>query len=114
MEGESTGDDSARYLCPKCGYRVYQRKMRKTLIGGPNVAVVNTVADICERCHQWLFSDEQRKAFKRIERRLASGDTDDFKLIGKSYKTEMFEWPPSNIDAIFEGLEFDERTGRWV
>ena len=94
MEGKSTGDDSVRYRCPKCGYGVFQRKMRKTLIGGANVAIVNTVADICERCHQWLYSDAQREAFRRIEEQLATGDTDAFNLIGVSYETEMFEYPP--------------------
>ena len=77
------------YTCSRCGGRVFQEQIKKLLRGGINTAVVNTVADVCEHCGESMYPINQVLAFERIEAQLESGDTDDFRPLGKTFEVDL-------------------------
>ena len=92
---------SEHYACPRCGGRVFQKQIKKLLRGGVNTAVVNTVADVCEHCGESMYPIKQVLEFERIEAQLESGDTDEFRPLGRTFEVDLPEtaWTDTHATA---------------
>ena len=82
---------SKREPCPKCGFLLERKWIRKQIRGGNDVAVTHTPARVCRRCHEWVFPIAQVREFERIKKRLERGDTDGFRPLGRTFELDLPE-----------------------
>ena len=90
--------------CHKCGqFTVERKRIQKLIRGGDNVAAAHTLAEVCRRCREWLFTVEQVLEFERVEKMLERVETDGFRPLGRSFELELPESPPEG-EAAWEEL----------
>ena len=82
---------SNREPCPKCGFLLERKWIRKQIRGGNDVAVTHTPALVCRRCREWVFPIGQVREFERIKNRLERGDTDGFRPLGRTFELDLPE-----------------------
>lgn len=82
---------SKREPCPKCGFVMERKWVRKKIQGGNDVVVTHTPAHVCRRCREWVFPIGQVREFERIRARLERGDTDGFRPLGRTFELDLPE-----------------------
>lgn len=66
-------------ICPICEH--------ETIIkGGCNTATISVTAEVCCHCGERLYTPETIREFEQIKYQLEHQETDDFKIMGKSFQ----------------------------
>jgi YgiT-type zinc finger domain-containing protein len=72
--------------CPVCGGELVTKEVEKLLRGGGNTATLRVTADVCLSCGERLYSQDTIQKFEEIRAKLERQETDNFELIGKSFR----------------------------
>jgi YgiT-type zinc finger domain-containing protein len=87
--------DNRQEVCHACGGPLIDKQVEKLLRGGVHTAVVQVVAEVCQRCGEQLFSPETVRQFEEIRGKLAKQETGDYLPIGQSFQVSSTEQPAS-------------------
>jgi YgiT-type zinc finger domain-containing protein len=72
--------------CPICGGELEERIVEKLLRGGVHTAAVKVRAEVCLRCGERLYSEQDVKRFEDIRAKLELQQTEGFRLVGQSFE----------------------------
>ena len=73
--------------CPRCGFEdVVEKKVDVVLRGGEDAAVVKVLTDVCLHCGERMYTGDTIRRFEQIQKKLASGQVDDFQPIGRYFR----------------------------
>lgn len=72
--------------CPVCGGDIVEKDVEKLLRGGNHTAVIKVHAEICHRCGERLYSQDDVKRFAQIRSKLKNQELSKFKPLGKSFQ----------------------------
>ena len=72
--------------CPLCGGELEQKEVEKLLRGGVHTACIKVSAEVCLRCGERLYSQEDVRRFEEIRAKLRRQETDSFRPIGQSFE----------------------------
>ena len=75
--------------CPICGSDLIEKEVEKLLRGGKNTAIVRVRAEICLRCGERLYSEEQARMFEQSRTKLAKDETQGYQHLGQSYQVSL-------------------------
>ena len=74
------------FKCPLCGNKLSVKKVEKLIKGGNNAALLMVNAGVCFKCGEHLYNPEDVEKFEEVEKKLKENATEEFKLIGNTYK----------------------------
>lgn len=77
---------AAARKCPVCKGRIIKKDVEKFLRGNGNIAVMEVRAEVCTSCGVRLYAPKVMLKFADAKKKLREGKTNDFILIGNSYK----------------------------
>ncbi|MBE9009315.1 YgiT-type zinc finger protein [Pseudanabaenaceae cyanobacterium LEGE 13415] len=72
--------------CPICSGELIEKEVEKLLRGGNNTAILKVRAEVCLQCGERLYSSATVRQFEEIRKRLKTGQTEEFTLIGQSFQ----------------------------
>jgi len=72
--------------CPICQGELTIKKVEKLLKGGNNTALITVEAQVCLNCGERLYQPETVREFAKIRNKLKNQKTEDFELIGQSFR----------------------------
>jgi len=76
-------------ICHACGGPLVEKRVEKLLRGGMHTAVVEVVAEVCQRCGEQLFSASTVRRFEEIRGKLARQETTEFVPTGQSFQVDV-------------------------
>lgn len=72
--------------CPICAGELEERTVEKLLRGGVHTAAVKVRAEVCLRCGERLYSQQDVERFEDIRAKLRLQQTEGFRLVGQSFE----------------------------
>lgn len=72
--------------CPICEGELIKKQVEKILKGGNNTAIIKVEAQVCLNCGERLYQPETVRQFAQIRNKLKNQKTEDFELIGQSFR----------------------------
>lgn len=72
--------------CPVCRGELSRKRVEKLLRGGGDTAVVEVDAEVCRRCGERLYAEDDVRWFEDVRRKLERGQVDHFQRIGRSFQ----------------------------
>lgn len=74
-------------ICPICGSdQIETENIMHIVRGGNNAALLEVKAEVCQRCHEKIFTAKQVEYFDEIRNKLKNEDTAKFTQIGKYFR----------------------------
>ena len=72
--------------CPVCGGELVDKKVEKLLRGGVDVAVLTVSAEVCHRCGERLYREQDVRRFEEIREKLKRQETTGLRAMGQSFE----------------------------
>jgi len=72
--------------CPVCGGEVIVKEVEKLLRGGNNTAIIKIQTEVCLHCGERLYSQDTIRKFEEIREKLKKKETEEYTLLGQSFK----------------------------
>jgi YgiT-type zinc finger domain-containing protein len=85
--------------CVFCQGKMFRKDEELLLRGGDNVATITVPADVCLRCGNQLLDSQTVRKIGEIEKKLASGQTEDFQCRGQHFQVVNSGLPLTGITA---------------
>ena len=73
--------------CVYCGHSdIVQKEVQATVNWGVNSVLVPVKAEVCMHCGEHYYSQETARFFDEIRKKLAAGNVDGFRPVGKVFQ----------------------------
>ena len=72
--------------CIICSGDVKEQEVTEIVRGGENTATLKVKALICQKCGERYYHADVVRKFEEIKAKLERQDTEDFTLVGQSFK----------------------------